>query len=180
MLVLQNTVGNDFSISFTGELPADSYLQPFRAYYTQAELSLHALLQIRSIFTFTFSVHLQYSLLKIIITRRVRKYQIFSAVTCYKSLGSCLSHAVRLLLKWTRNNYFMGLWYVFLSGESGMRLWFQRVILTVLLFLRAGFCLTPPQTRPGPLLCTPLTPSETPSESQFVMSASACCPKLNY
>ncbi|KAM8763057.1 programmed cell death protein 7 [Acanthopagrus schlegelii] len=32
---------------FGDQLPADSYLQPFRAYYTQAERSLHALLQIR-------------------------------------------------------------------------------------------------------------------------------------
>ena len=62
VLVLQNTVGNDFSICFTDQLPTDSYLQPFRAYYTQAERSLHALLQIRSIFIFTFSVHLHYSL----------------------------------------------------------------------------------------------------------------------
>ncbi|XP_073320433.1 programmed cell death protein 7 [Pagrus major] len=35
------------AILFGDELPADSYLQPFREYYTQAERSLHALLQIR-------------------------------------------------------------------------------------------------------------------------------------
>ncbi|XP_051235977.1 programmed cell death protein 7 [Dicentrarchus labrax] len=35
------------AILFGDELPADSVLQPFRDYYTQAERSLHALLQIR-------------------------------------------------------------------------------------------------------------------------------------
>lgn len=38
---------------FTDELPADTVLQPFSEYYTQAEHSLLALLQIRYIFIFT-------------------------------------------------------------------------------------------------------------------------------
>lgn len=49
----------------------------------------------------------------------------------------------------------------FLSGESGMCLWFQRIIPTALQFLRAGSYQTTRQTRPGPLLCTLQTPSET-------------------
>ena len=99
---------------------------------------------------------------------------------CYKSGQSSSSLFQCIFTTACLTIIIMGLWYVFLSGESGMRLWFQRVILTVLLFLRAGFCLMPPQTRPGPLLCTQLTLSETHSDSQFVMSANPCCPRLGY
>jgi len=66
-----------------------------------------------------------------------------------------------------------------LSGEGGIRLWFQRIIPTVLRFLRAGSCRTPRRTRPGPPLCTLLTPSETASDPPCVLwTAASCHPAL--
>lgn len=45
----------------------------------------------------------------------------------------------------------------FFPGESGTCFWSRQIILMVPQFLRAGSCLTPPQTRPGRLPCRLLT-----------------------
>lgn len=39
------------SVCLIGEVPADCALQPFTDYYSQAEHSVHALIQIRSVHT---------------------------------------------------------------------------------------------------------------------------------
>ncbi len=140
-------------VCFTDELPADSVLQPFREYYTQAECSLHSILQIRFVFIFTSRTELEFM-------------NVICDVT-YPLLRFMDAPSTTLLLKWTGGwcNDLLGLKNVFLSGENGICLWFQQIILMVPLFLIAGSCQTLRRIRPGLLLYKPLTMRETPSDS---------------